>query len=157
MYRSHLEASTRSQSVAENVESEAIQRFNISDEDMDDFLNRRKEERQAEVDSLNNGFVLGNTYQPGPVHRGALGLVRSRFDLSEIENEAHADHVEQAISGRSGSHSMDQVSAGVGMDLFGRMLRNVGKLREDNLVRELANMGGPTHYLLPLKQTRVRQ
>jgi hypothetical protein len=131
-----------------------LQRYKIHGEErtisavqMDEFDRRRKEEREQEL--TGRGFTMRAAnapervlaYQPGPVMRGAMDLARSRFDTSGVDPQ-HQDPVERAISGGTGSSALNDVSMRVGMHLFGRMLRNVGRLRQDNWVRDLANIGG---------------
>jgi hypothetical protein len=119
--------------------SGVVQRF--TDEQMAAFQRAQIARRSAEVAGVGGGFVMHGAVQPGPHARGALGLMRSRFDLSGVGDE-HQDSVEHAISGVTRSGSQNRLAVGVGMDLFGRMLRNVGRLRHDNFVRDLANQSG---------------
>ncbi|WP_437972152.1 DUF4157 domain-containing protein [Sorangium sp. So ce260] len=122
--------------------SGAVQRMEFTEEQLAAFHKKQSEERRRELDQLNGGFVMGGDYQPGPMLRGALGLFRSRFDLSEVPDE-HRDQLERAFSGASRSKSHNKLVGAVGSDLLGRMFRNVHRLRWDNTVRALANMTNP--------------
>ncbi|MGS2717938.1 hypothetical protein ACVBE9_07190 [Eionea flava] len=128
----------------------------FSDNQMGDFFARQRADRQAEVNRLSSGFVTtSGAVQPGPVMRGALGLMRSRFDI-QGGNEESRDHVEMALSGATQSMAHNQVVAGVGMDLFGRMMRNVGRITQQNAAREAFNSGTPPSMQLSLRSDPSR-
>lgn len=127
-----------------SIEKGVLQRF--TEEQMKIFYDRQKAERQAELQRLNNGFIMNGAFQPGSVFRGAIGLARSRFDLSEIQDEEQSDRIEETLSIGTRSHHLNQLVARVGMELFARMLRNVRRLNEDNRVREAANRSEPRFY-----------
>lgn len=138
---SNSDKRSRSASVhVENPSSHEETRFNSSQ--MNKFHSAQITQRKQELASLHNGgFTMPNrgTFQPGPVLKAQLALSRSRFDLAPMSEE-HKDHVERALSGTTASMHHNQVVTGVGMDLFGRMLRNVGKIKEANAAIEESNM-----------------
>lgn len=119
----------------------------FSDTQMQRFFERQRSERNAELGRLSNGFVSTSGVQPGPVIRGALGLMRSRFDVN-ADNDTDRDHIDLALSGGTRSMALNQVVAGVGMDLFGNMLRNVGRISQHNDVIDAFNRSGNTGYRL---------
>lgn len=136
------------------VETPATGMANHAVSQMDEFHSAQIMQRKQELASLHNGgFTMPKrgTFQPGPVFKAQLALSRSRFDLAPM-SENHKNHVELALAGTTASKSHNQVVKGVGMDLFGRMQRNVGKLKEanaaieeSNIARRLFNATGGTH------------
>ncbi|HEY5710416.1 MAG TPA: hypothetical protein VIT38_00855 [Allosphingosinicella sp.] len=119
----------------------------------------RAGERAQEVGRLREGFVAitgGHgeprrvVAQPPPRVRGHLGLVRSRFDTSGIEDEGHRDHAETAMAGTTHSPTHNRLVGALGDDLLGRMLRNANRAGNANNARQAFNASPPVHRQMPM-------
>lgn len=120
-------------------QSTAPSRF--SEHQMQAFQQKQIQQRQQELQGISKGFQTPHGFSPGPVMKAKFALVQSRFDLSGV-GEEHRDHVDSAMSGATHSMSMNQVVIGLGTTLLGNMMQNALRLKQDNFVRDLANMSG---------------